>query len=131
MIPLVFAVIKVEPDEVVKVPEPAMAIVAPKSIVDEAPTASVAFEPVVIVPAPLMVCVDEPLRFTVPAEAGEKLSVPATDKFPLIELAGVGVPVLLKFKVTPDPTVKFPLTINAVTEFAVADQAPLVDSKIK
>ena len=92
-IPKVFAVINVDPDAVVKVPEPAMAFVAPKSIVDEAPTASVAFAPVVIVPAPLMVCVDEPLRFTVPAEAGEKLSVPETYKLPLIELPGV--PVLL------------------------------------
>ena len=73
-----------EPEAVVNVPEPAITFVAPKSIVEEAPTASVAFTPVVKVPAPLMVCVDEPLRLKVPADEG------------------------LKFKVEPEPTVILP-----------------------
>ena len=55
LIPFGFAVISVEPEAVVKVPEPAIAAVDPKSIVDEASTAMVAFEPVVNVPEPLIV----------------------------------------------------------------------------
>lgn len=66
---------------------PRIEIFLPRLTPFELLIAIVEFAVVLIVPAPLIDCSDEPLRFTVPADAGAKLSVcpEATLIFPFIE----------------------------------------------